>query len=404
MFAAKIEVLVFHIYRESKMKCRILTVALASILLSACGSGDKTSADKTDATANQPSKDSKALNVYNWSDYIAEDTIPNFEKQSGVKVKYDVFDSNETLQVKVLAGNTGYDIVVPSLQFLPNQVKAGVYQEIDKTKLKNYGNLDPEIMKRIAGQDPDNKFAIPYLWGTTGIGYNIDKVNAAFGKETKLDSWEFIFNPANLSKLKDCGISMLDTPSELVPIALRYLGKDPNSKDEKDILAAEAALMKVRPYVRYFHSSQYIGDLAGGDICLAIGWSGDVFIARDRAVENAEKNKTPPINIGFSIPKEGTLMFFDMIAIPKDAKNLDNAYAFIDYLLDAQVAANNSNFVSYPNANKASWPMINKEVRENPEVFPNEETMAKLFIPSTLSGETKRLYTDVWDRVKTGKQ
>jgi putrescine transport system substrate-binding protein len=385
------------------MKCRILSLALASVLLGACGGGDKAPAAGADA-GDKPAANSKELNVYNWSDYVAEDTVANFEAQSGIKVKYDVFDSNETLQVKVLAGNTGYDIVVPSLQFMPNQVKAGVYQPIDKAKLKNYVNLDAEMMKRIAGQDPDNAYGIPYLWGTTGIGYNVEKIEAAFGKGTKPDSWAFIFNPANMAKLKDCGISMLDTPSELVPIALRHLGKDPNSKDEKDILAAEAALMTIRPYVRYFHSSQYIGDLAGGDICLTIGWSGDVFIARDRALENAEKNKTPAINIGFNIPKEGTLMFFDMIAIPKDAKNVDNAYQFIDYLLDANVAAKNSNFVSYPNANKASWPLIDKEVRENPEVFPSEDVMAKLFIPSTLNGETKRLYTDVWDRIKAGKK
>jgi putrescine transport system substrate-binding protein len=385
------------------MKCRILCIALAGVLLSACGGGDKNSGSSSSAGGDKPTENSKALNVYNWSDYIAEDTVANFEKKSGVKVKYDVFDSNETLQIKVLAGNTGYDIVVPSLQFLPNQVTAGVYQKIDKTKLKNYGNLDAEMMKRIAGQDPENAYAIPYLWGTTGIGYNVEKIEAAFGKGVKPDSWAFIFNPDNLSKLKSCGITMLDTPSELVPIALRHLGKDPNSKDEKDILAAEAALMKIRPFVRNFHSSQYIADLASGDICLAIGWSGDVFIARDRAVETAEETKKPAINIGFSIPSEGTLMFFDMIAIPKDAKNVDNAYQFIDYLLDPQVAANNSNFVSYPNANKASWPLIDKEVRENPEVFPSEEVMAKLFIPNTLSGETKRLYTDVWDRIKTGK-
>jgi putrescine transport system substrate-binding protein len=371
----------------------LIGLAIAgALLLTACGK-------KEDAGSGGDGKASasKDLNVYNWSDYIAEDTLDNFKKESGIGVTYDVFDSNETLEAKLMAGSTGYDIVVPSLQFLGRQIQAGVFKPIDKTKLKNYGNLDPDLMAVIALNDPDNQYSIPYLWGTTGIGYNVDQVKKALG-DAPVDSWKIALDPANLAKLKDCGVTMLDTPTELIPITLAYLGEDPNSFDPAVIAKAEEHLKKLKPYVRYFHSSQYIDGLANGDVCLSIGWSGDVFQARDRA---AEANNSVTVN--YIIPKEGAPMFFDMIAIPKDAKNIDNAYAFIDYLLKPEVMAPISSYVSYPSGNKASVPMVDEEVRNNPAVYPPEEVKKKLYTFKVLTPEVSRIYADAWAAMKAVK-
>ncbi|KAA5932084.1 spermidine/putrescine ABC transporter substrate-binding protein PotF [Pantoea sp. Bo_2] len=350
------------------------------------------------ASASSMAED-KTLHVYNWSDYISPDTVPNFEKQSGIKVVYDVFDSNEVLEGKLMAGSTGYDVVVPSSSFLARQLQSGVFQPLDKSKLPNYKNLDPALMEKVAQHDPGNKYAIPYLWGTTGIGYNIDKVKAALGTDAPVNSWDLVMKPENLEKLKSCGVSFLDAPEEIFATVLNYLGKDPNSSDAKDYSgAATDLLLKLRPNIRYFHSSQYINDLANGNTCVAIGWSGDILQAKNRA--DAAKNG---VHLGYSVPKEGALAFFDMMAIPKDAKNLDGAYAWLNYIMDPKVIADVSNKMNYANGNKASLPLINADVRNNPGIFPTPEAMSKLFVLKVQDPKLDRVRTRAWTKVKSGK-
>lgn len=341
----------------------------------------------------------KTLHVYNWSDYISPDTVPDFEKQTGIKVVYDVFDSNEVLEGKLMAGSTGYDVVVPSSSFLARQLQSGVFQELDKSKLPNYKNLDPELLKKVEQHDPGNKYAIPYLWATTGIGYNVEKVKAVLGKDAPVDSWDLVLKPENLEKLKSCGVSFLDAPEEIFATVLNYLGKDPNSSDAKDYSgAATDLLLKLRPNIRYFHSSQYINDLANGNTCVAIGWAGDILQAKNRAVE--AKNG---VNIAYSIPKEGALAFFDMMAIPKDAKNLDAAYQWLNYIMDPKVIAHISDKMFYANGNKASLPLISEEVRNNPGIFPGPEAMSKLFVLKVQEPKLDRVRTRAWTKVKSGK-
>ena len=384
------------------MKLRTLTCILAGLMLAGCGKEPAApaapEAGSTAATAPAANEEDKVLIIYNWSDYIAEDTIANFEKETGIKVTYDVFDSNELLEAKMVSGNTGYDLVVPSLQYLSRQVQAGVFQPLDKSKLSNTVNLDPEIMAVIAKLDPDNAHAVNWLWGTTGIGYNEAKVQAALGPNAPVDSWDLVFKPENLSKLKGCGVAVLDTPGEMLPIALNYLGEDPNSFDEAVIRKGEALLTTIRPYITEFNSSEYINELANGDICLAVGWSGDVFQAATRADE--AKNG---IVIKYNIPKEGAPMWFDMIAIPKDAKHPNNAHLFLNYIMRPEVMAGISNYVAYANANKASTPMVDKEVLENPGIYPTPEAKAKLFTFAVLPPDIDRLYTRIWTKLKTGK-
>ncbi len=377
------------------MKLRTLaTTILVCTSLAACG--DKPEAGK--GAAGPAADGAKEVNVYNWSDYIAEDTIPNFEKQTGIKVTYDVFDSNEVVETKLLAGSSGYDIVVPTLNFLGRQIQAGVFMPLDKSKIPNYANLDPELMKRIERQDPGNQYAIPYMWGTTGIGYNIDKVKAAFGNTDIANSLDIVFKPENVSRLKECGVTLLDAPSEIIPMALNYLGEDPNSFDPKVIDKAAALLKSVRPYITNFHSSQYIDAMANGDTCLVVGWSGDIIQARDRAEEAGNG-----VKIAYAIPEEGAPQWFDMLAIPKDARHVDNAYAFINYLLDPQVMANNSNFIHYPNAIPKAKALMDKAIVEDPTVYPPPEVEAKLFTFAVLPPEVDRQYTRIWTELKTGK-
>ena len=371
------------------MKLKLVAMAMTTCVLAACGGKGGDAAQEDTA---------KTLNVYNWSDYIAEDTIPNFEKETGVKVTYDVFDSDEMVETKLLAGSSGYDLVVPSLSFLGRQIQAGVFLPLDKSKIPNLAKVDPEMLKRIALQDPGNQFAVPYLWGTTGIGYNVDKLKAAFGSTDIANSWDLVFKPENISKLKDCGVTLLDTPSEIVPIALNYLGEDPHSFDPAVIDKATNLLKGVRPYIRNFHSSSYINDLANGDICVVVGWSGDIIQARDRAAE-ADNG----VNIAYSIPKEGAPQWFDMLAIPKDAKNADNAYAFINYLLTPAVAAANTNYVTYPNAVPEAKALVDKEISEDTSIYPPAEVDAKLFTFAVLPPEVDKLYTRIWTQLKTGK-
>ena len=374
------------------MKLKLLGLAVTGLLLASCGKKD---ADQT-AAAPAAAAEEKVLNVYNWSDYIAPDTLANFEKETGIKVTYDVFDSNEVLETKLVTGNTDYDVVVPSLTFLARQIQAGVFMPLDKSKLPNLANLDPEIQANIAVLDPGNTHSVNYLWGTTGIGYNVKKIKEILGDDAPVDSWSLAFDPAVLAKLKECGVYFLDTPSEIIPPVLKYLGEEPNSFDPVVIAKAEARLQELRPSITQFHSSEYINALANGDACLAVGWSGDIFQAQARAEE--AKNG---VEIAYVIPKEGAPMWFDMMAIPKDAKHPDNAHVFINYIMRPDVAAEISNYVSYASANKAAFANIDPELKANTGVYPTEEAKKGLFSLAVLPAEVDRLFNRVWTGLKT---
>ncbi|WP_417307485.1 polyamine ABC transporter substrate-binding protein [Devosia sp.] len=340
----------------------------------------------------------KVVNVYNWSDYIAEDTIPNFEAETGIKVNYDVFDSNELVEAKLLAGNSGYDVVVPSGFFLERQAAAGLFQPLDKSKLTNLGNMDPDVMAATAEHDPDNTYSVDYMWGTTGIGYNVGMLTEALGEDAALDSWDLLFDPETAAKLADCGISVLDAPSEIFAAALNYLGLDPNSESPEDLAKAEELVMSVRPYIRYFNSSQYIDDLANGEICLAVGYSGDVFIAQASAAE-----ADAGVEIAYVIPEEGAVKWFDLFAIPADAPHPENAHAFIDYMLRADVAAANTNYVYYASGNEAALDMIDDEVKNDPSIYPTPEVSAKLFTLKAHTPDYDEIMTEAWQRVRAGQ-
>jgi len=342
--------------------------------------------------------DDKVLHVYNWSDYIAPDTIEQFEKASGIKVVYDVYDSNETLEAKLLAGKSGYDVVVPSNNFLAKQIKAGVYLELDKSKLPNWGNLNKDLLKAVSVSDPGNKHGFPYMWGTIGIGYNVDKVKAALGANAPTNSWDLLFKPENAAKLKGCGISFLDSPTEMIPIALHYLGYPTNTQDPKQIKEAEALYLKVRPSIAYFHSSKYISDLANGNICVAVGYSGDISQAKARALD-AKNN----VNIAYSIPKEGAGSFYDMVAIPKDADNVEGAYKFMNFILEPKVVAAISNAVKYPNGNSAATEFVDKDITSDPGIYPPADVQAKLYAIADLPAATQRILTRTWTTIKSGK-
>ena len=378
-----------------KLRQGLLGVAV-TLALVACGQGEKAK-DGEQAAATPAAAEEKVVNVYNWSDYIAEDTIANFEKETGIKVNYDMYDGNETLETKLLAGNSGYDIVVPSASFLERQIKAEVYQKLDKSKLPNLSHMDPEVMQRSALHDPGNEHSVVYMWGTTGIGYNPDKVNKAF-PNAPVDSWSLVYEPENAAKLKGCGIAVLDSYSEITSTVLAYLGKDPNSQSADDLALVEAKLLQIRPFIRYIHSSQYINDLANGDICVAVGYSGDILQARDRASEAGNN-----INVKYAVPKEGTIIWFDTMAIPKDAPHPNNAHAFINYIMEPEVVAKISNFVNYANGNADSLPFIDEGVRNDPGVYPPPEVKAKLFPDLAETQEYTRLMTRTWTRFTTGQ-
>ena len=349
------------------------------------------------AMAGAAQADNKVLHVYNWSDYIAPDTIANFEKESGIKVVYDVFDSNETLEAKLLAGKSGYDIVVPSNNFLAKQIKAGVYQELDKSKLSNYDNLNKSLLKAVSVSDPDNKHAFPYMWGSMGIGYNPEKVKAALGVD-KIDSWDVLMKPENIAKLKSCGVSFLDSPTEMLPVALHYLGLPTDTTKKADLKQAEDLFMKIRPSIGYFHSSKYISDLANGNICVAVGYSGDIEQAKTRAAEAGGK-----VKIAYDIPKEGAGSFFDMVAIPKDAENVEAAYAFMNYLLKPDVMAAITNSVRFPNGNEKATALVDKDITSDPGIYPSAEVQSKLYAIADMPAATQREMTRSWTKIKSGK-
>ena len=349
------------------------------------------------AMAGAAQADSKVLHVYNWSDYIAPDTIANFEKESGIKVVYDVFDSNETLEAKLLAGKSGYDIVVPSNNFLAKQIKAGVYQELDKSKLPAYSNLNASLLKAVSVSDPDNKHAFPYMWGSIGIGYNPEKVKAALGVD-KIDSWDTLLKPENIAKLKSCGVSFLDSPTEMLPIALHYLGLPTDTQKKDDLKKAEELFLKIRPSIGYFHSSKYISDLANGNICVAVGYSGDIQQAKSRAAEAGGK-----VKVAYDIPKEGAGSFYDMVAIPKDAENVDAAYKFMNYLLKPEVMASITNSVRFPNGNEKATALVDKDITSDPGIYPPADVQAKLYAIADLPAATQREMTRSWTKIKSGK-
>ena len=343
-------------------------------------------------------QNAREVNVYNWSDYIDPKVLEDFTKETGIKVQYDTFDANETLETKLLAGKSGYDVVVPTAYFLERQVKAGVFQKLDKSKLKNLGNVWPDIAKRLAVYDPDNQYAVNYMWGTTGIGYNVKAMRERLGPSGKIDSWDIVFKPENLAKFRDCGVHMLDSADDIMPAALHFLGLNPNSNDPKDLDKAAELLMKIRSSVRKFHSSEYLNALAGGEICLVVGWSGDIKQSQKRAIE--AKNG---IEIGYAIPKEGAQMFFDNLSIPKDASRVDEAHAFIDYLLRPDIAAKNSNLVAYANGNLASQKFIDKAILDDTSVYPDATTTDRLYTVSARDQKSQRFVNRLWTKIKTGR-
>jgi putrescine transport system substrate-binding protein len=374
-----------------------------ALLMSACGGGKSgtqgTANVSASAAAESPgAPDSgKVLNLYIWSDYLAPNALPDFEKQTGIKVHVSYFDTNETLETRLLAGHSGFDLVVPTASYFERQIKAGVYLTLDKSKLPNLKNMDAQLMSRVALHDPDNAHGVIYTWGTNGIGYN-EKMIKALLPDAPVDSWRMVFDPAVASKIAKCGISVLDSPAEMVRVVLSYLGRDPNSQKPEDLAAAEAALNKIRPYIRNINSSEYIEALANGDICLAVGYNGDVLQARDRA-RDANKG----IEIQYVVPKEGSILWFDMLAVPKDAPDPESAYAFLDYMMTPQVAADVSDFRRYATANAAAERLVQAAVRDDPGIYPPKELRQKLAVQLADSPDQTRAITRVWQKFKTGQ-
>jgi putrescine transport system substrate-binding protein len=350
------------------------------------------------ALAATPALSQGSVNVYNWSDYIAEDQLKVFEKDTGTRVNYTTYDSNEILDAKLRTGRSGYDVVVPTASpFFVRQLAANLYLPLDRTKLKNWNNLDPEIMAALAKYDPGNVHGIPWMWGTTGIGYNVAEIRKRM-PDAPVDSLKMIFDPAVVSKFRDCGVMMLDSATDVLPAALKYLGLDPDSKKPEDLAKAADVVKAIRPFVRKFHSSEYINALAGGNICLAFGFSGDIFQARDRAAKAKDKR-----DIAYAIPREGSLLWIDVATIPKDAPNLANALRFLDFLLEPKVAAASSELTGYANGNKAAFALLPKDISGNPMIYPSQNVRAKFYTITAGTPEQTRERTRLWTTVKTGR-
>jgi putrescine transport system substrate-binding protein len=373
-------------------KLRVVLGGIAIVLgLGACGKKEDP------ATAAQGGAEEKVLNLYIWNDYLAEDTISNFEQETGIKVSVSNYGSNEELDAKLAAGSTGYDIVVPSASFYERQIQSGMFQKLDKSKLPNLVNMDPEIQERLALQDPGNEHAVLHMWGTTGIGYNTAKVKAANPK-APLDSWALVFDPNFAKSFEKCGIAVLDSATEMFSMVLAYLGKDPNSQNPDDLNAAGEAMMKFRPYLKYIDTQRMITDLANGDICVAVGYNGDILQARDRAAENNTGQE-----IAYVIPKEGSIIWFDSYLIPADAPHPNNAHTFINYMLRPEVIAAVSNYTNYANGNAKATELVDEDVRNDPGVYPPPEVRAKLAPDLTDTEETTRIMTRLWQRFMTGQ-
>jgi len=351
------------------------------------------------AALSQPGRAAeRTVNFYNWSNYMAPGVLEDFTKETGIKVVYDTFDANETLETRLLAGKSGYDVVVPTAYFLQRQIKANIFQKLDKSKLPNLANAWPVVTQQLAIYDPGNQYAANYMWGTTGIGYNVKMAQKILGPDARIDSWDMVFKPENLAKFRDCGIHMLDSADDIFPAALGYLGLDPNSTKAVDLEKAADLVTKITPYVRKFHSSEYLSALATGEICFVVGWSGDIMQARSRAAEAKSD-----IEIGYAIPKEGAQMFFDNLAIPADARNVAEAYELINYLYRPEVAAKNSDFLSYANGNLASQKLVDPKILNDKNIYPDEATQQKLFVITARDPATQRIINRLWTRVKTGR-
>ncbi|CAN1495664.1 PotD Spermidine/putrescine-binding periplasmic protein [Methylophilaceae bacterium] len=350
------------------------------------------------AITSHAAAEEKVLNIYNWSDYLAPDTIPNFEKETGIKVRYDIFDSNEILHAKLVARKTGYDIVVPSSNWAKLQIDGGLFQKLDKSQIPNWKNLDPGILKQMEAFDPGNAYLVDWLWSYTTVGINVDKVKKALGTTPMPDNaWDLVFDPKYTTKLKSCGITMLDTSSEVFPIALHYLGKNPYTKNPADYQAAFDMLKKVRPDIKRFNSGGQIEDLASGQVCVALGWAGDFNLARKRSIENKLAQ-----NIVALVPKTGGLLFMDTMAITADAAHPSNAHKFINYILKAEVHAGLTNAVTYANPNKAATPFVDAEIKNNKTIFLPPADVAKLIPPGNVDNNTRRTMTRLFTRFKTG--
>jgi putrescine transport system substrate-binding protein len=339
----------------------------------------------------------KVVHVYNWSDYIDKDVLADFTKETGIKVVYDTYDSNEVLETKLMAGKTGYDVVAPTSYALARQIQAGVHQKLDKAKLPNLKHMSPVIMQRMTRYDPGNEHAVVYMWGTTGIGYNAKKI-AERMKDAPTGSLRMLFDPNVVKRFADCGVNVLDDAAELFPAALKYLGLDPDSKKMEDLEKAEKVLLAIRPYIRKFHSSQYIEDLANGDTCLAFGWSGDIVQAKGRA-EEAKKG----VEVVYKIPREGAQMWFDSFVIPKDAPHPAEAHAFINYMMRPEVIARSTNAVSYPNGNKDADPLVKAEIKEDQEIYPPPERLKTLYTISPYAQRQQTQLNRMWTRIKAGQ-
>ncbi|MDF1598164.1 polyamine ABC transporter substrate-binding protein [Mesorhizobium sp. YIM 152430] len=339
----------------------------------------------------------RVVNVYNWSDYIDDSSIAEFTEKTGIRVVYDVFDSNEILETRLLAGGSGYDVVVPTGLFLSRQIEAGVFQELDKSKLPNLENMWDFVEEQTEKYDPGNAYSINYMWGTVGIGYNPAMVEERLGT-SEITSWDIAFDPENLAKLADCGVYFLDSPTDILPTVLLWLGKDPNSTEQADLEAAEEVMLSVRPHIRRFHSSEYINALANGDICFAVGWSGDVFQAADRAAE-ADNN----VEVAYSVPEEGAQLWFDQMAIPADAQNVEEAHEFLNFIMEPEVIARATNYVYFANGNKAAEEFIEPEILEDTAIYPDDETLEKMFTVMPYEPRFQRLVTRSWTRIVTGQ-
>lgn len=391
------------------MKKHVLVLAVSAMLLAACGKKEEPApapapapvAAAPAAPATPPGPvldDEKVLNIYNWPDYIPENMIAEFEKATGIKVNYDTFETNEALHAKLVAGNTGYDIVVPGTVFAKPQIEAGFFQPLDKSKLKNYGNLDPGVMSVLTKADPDNKHLVPWAWSFTTVGINRTKAEKALGgMPMPENAWDLVFKPEYTSKLKSCGIAYLDSPTEIIPVALHYIGKDAYSNDPADYKAATAMLAKVRKDIRLF-SSTMIDDIAGGKACVAIGWAGDINIAAGRAKENGSKDVIEAL-----LPSTGALSFFDTMAITKDAKHPNNAHAFIDFFLRPESGAAMANEMNYNAGNKAALPLVSPEMAANKTIFVDEGYMPKMIPPSSFTNEAREAMATAYNTFKKGK-
>ena len=393
------------------MRKHIWVFALSALALSACGKKEETPVSPVTPVAAAPAApvsaaapaapvntEEKVLNVYNWPDYIAKDMLADFEKESGIKVNYQTFETNEALHAKLVAGNTGYDIVVPGAVFAKPQIDGGLFMKLDKAQIPNYSNLDPALMSKLDTIDPGNAYLIPWGWSFTTVGINKAKVAKALG-DTPMpeNAWELVFNPVYTAKLKSCGIAYLDSPTEVLPPAMHYLGKNAYSNDPADHKAAGEMLAKVRPHIRMF-SSTMIDDLAGGKACVALGWAGDINIARARAAENKNGNEIEAL-----LPKTGGLIFFDTLAVPKDAKHPNNAFAFMNYFLKPAVSAALTNELGYATANKASLADVKPEMAQDKSIFPDAENLQKMISPASFSNEARESMSNVFTNFKKGK-